>query len=226
MEEELINKILEEAKADSKSTTSEPADLKLVENWTPTSQWVEGAYPWRHRRLLQAEFTKTGVPWLHWEEPTTQKLLEASESLQEGDCLLVLLGPRGTGKTQAAVELSLKLDLHLQKADRPIGHMYAPLGELLNKEKASWDDKMIDSPLKKAKGVGLLVLDEIQESSASDWECQQLTLLIDDRYRNMKRTILIGNLNPTGLEKFLSKSIASRLKETGTIIQMTGEKYR
>lgn len=175
---------------------------------------------------LQREMEATGVPWLHWEEPATQELLDASGILTRGDCLLVMLGPRGTGKTQAAVEMSLKLDLHLKENDRPIGHMYAPLGELLNKEKASWDDKMIESPLKKAKMIGLLVLDEIQESTASDWERQQLTLLIDDRYRNMKRTILIGNLNPKGLDEFLSKSVASRLKETGTIIEMTGKKYR
>ena len=139
---------------------------------------------------------------------------------------MILLGPRGTGKTQAAVEMSLKLDLHLQEGGRPIDHMYMPLGELLNKEKASWDDKTIESPIKKAKSTGLLVLDEIQESSASDWERQQLTLLIDDRYRNMKRTILIGNLVKSGLEDFVSKSISSRIKETGQIIEKAGKRYR
>ena len=226
MDKDLINETLEKAKAASKSTTNEPTKLKAVPNWTPSHEWVTGEYPWRPRVALQKELEKTGVPWLHWEEPATQTLLDASEELLAGDCLLVLLGPRGTGKTQAAVEMSLKLDLHCQETDRPIGHMYAPLGELLNKEKSSWDDKMIDSPLKKAKTVGMLVLDEIQESNASDWERQQLTLLIDDRYRNMKRTVLIGNLIPSGLDKFLSKSVSSRLKETGTIIEMTGKKYR
>lgn len=139
---------------------------------------------------------------------------------------MILLGPRGTGKTQAAVELSLKLDLHLQECGRAITHMYMPLGELLNKEKASWDDKTMESPIKKAKAAGLLVLDEIQESTASDWERQQLTLLVDDRYRNMKRTIMIGNLVQSGLEKFVSKSISSRIKETGQIIEMAGKRYR
>ena len=139
---------------------------------------------------------------------------------------MILLGPRGTGKTQAAVEMSLKLDLYLQEGGRPIDHMYMPLGELLNKEKSSWDDKTMESPIKKAKSAGLLVLDEIQESSASDWERQQLTLLIDDRYRNMKRTILIGNLVRSGLEEFLSKSISSRIRETGQIIEMAGKRYR
>ena len=213
---------MERIKAASKNTENDYERPK----WQPSSLWNDGGYPWRHRKLLQREIESTGVPWLHWDEPATTELLRASGELNAGDSLMILLGPRGTGKTQAAVELSLKLDLHLHECNRAISHMYMPLGELLNKEKSSWDDKMIESPIKKAKSTGLLVLDEIQESTASDWERQQLTLLIDDRYRNMKRTIMIGNLVQSGLEKFVSKSISSRIKETGQIIEMAGKRYR
>ena len=138
----------------------------------------------------------------------------------------ILLGPRGTGKTQAAVERARDLDCYTNELNREISHQYATLSEQFGKEKASWSDPMMSSPLDKAKGVGLLVLDEIQEVVASDWEKQALTLLIDDRYRNMKRTILIGNLTKDGLGEFFSKSISSRVKETGTIIEMAGKRYR
>ena len=202
------------------------SDERERPKWQPSTKWKDGGYPWRHCQALQRELERTGLPWLYWTEPATTDLLRAAKELKAGDSLMILLGPRGTGKTQAAVEMSLKLDLHLQEGGLPIDHMYMPLGELLNKEKSSWDDKTMESPIKKAKKTGLLVLDEIQESSASDWERQQLTLLIDDRYRNMKRTILIGNLVRSGLEEFLSKSISSRIKETGQIIEMAGKRYR
>ena len=42
----------------------------------------------------------------------------------------------------------------------------------------------------------------------------------------MKRTILIGNLTKDGLGDFFSKSISSRVKEIGTIIEMAGKRYR
>lgn len=222
MDKEELKASMERIKAASKNTENEPDRP----SWQPSSKWDDGGYPWRHRKALQRELGRTGVPWLYWDEPATTDLLRASGELNAGDALMILLGPRGTGKTQAAVEMSLKLDIYLQECNRPIDHMYMPLGELLNKEKASWDDKTMESPIKKAKSVGLLVLDEIQESTASDWERQQLTLLIDDRYRSMKRTIMIGNLVQSGLEKFVSKSISSRIQETGQIIEMAGKRYR
>jgi len=207
----------------SKSTTTDvnrvPLNLRL-------GSFTQGGYPLRHYKALEREYDKTGVPWLYWEEPATEALIQARRELRVGDCMLVLLGPRGTGKTQAAVEMALDIDCVMVEEDREISHMYATLSELFGKEKASWSDPMMSSPLDKAKEVGLLVLDEIQEVMASDWEKQALTLLIDDRYRNMKRTILIGNLTKDGLGDFFSKSISSRVKETGTIIEMAGKRYR
>lgn len=211
--------------------TSDNNDSRSTQNssvYQPSVSWDDGGYPWRHRRALQDAVDTRGSPWLQWDEDATQALTGATEKLVEGDALLVLLGPRGTGKTQAAVELSLYLDLHLKGIDPSYitTHYYSPLGELLNKEKASWSDKGMESPLKRAKTCGLLVLDEIQESTASDWERQTLTLLVDDRYRNMKRTMLIGNLSQKGLSDFLSDSVRSRIKETGSIVEMAGKRYR
>ena len=214
---------------DNKDKADPATKSTQTDHWfQPSTKWAEGGYPWRHRRALQAAVEQDGNPWLTWDEDTSEALTEATNTLLDGDALLVLLGPRGTGKTQAAVEMSLFLDLHLKGADpaRIVSHFYSPLGEMLNKEKASWNDKGIDSPLKLAKSCGLLVLDEIQESSGAEWERQTLTLLVDDRYRNMKRTILVGNLSSKGLGDFLSNSVTSRIKETGSIVEMSGKKYR
>ena len=210
----------------NQSTKSTTTDVEKIPLHLRLGSFTQGGYPLRHYRALERAYENTEVPWLDWEEPATEALLVARKELRAGDCMLILLGPRGTGKTQASVELALDLDCYKNDGRGGISHMYTTLSELFGSEKASWNDSSISSPLDKAKGVGLLVLDEIQEVVASDWEKQALTLLIDDRYRNMKRTIMIGNLTKDGLGEFFSKSISSRLKETGTIIEMAGKRYR
>ena len=80
--------------------------------------------------------------------------------------------------------------------------------------------------MERATDSQLLVLDELQECTNSDWERQSLTRLIDSRYQNEMNTILVGNLTVSALDEFLSKSVTSRLKETGYIIEMTQKKYR
>ena len=207
----------------SKSTTT---DVDRIPLRMRLGDFTNGGYPHRHYTALERAYERTGAPWLEWEEGTKVRLRNGVDELRAGDCMLILLGPRGTGKTQASVELALDLDCYKNDGRGGISHMYTTLSELFGSEKASWNDSTMSSPLDKAKGVGLLVLDEIQEVVASDWEKQALTLLIDDRYRNMKRTIMSGNLTKDGLGEFFSKSISSRLKETGTIIEMAGKRYR
>lgn len=208
---------------DSKSTKT---DVDQVPLHMRLGEFTRGGYPQRHYKALERSYENTGAPWLTWDVETRTKLNMLVQELRAGDCMLILLGPRGTGKTQAAIELALDLDCYKYDGQRSLSHMYTTLSELFNSEKASWDDSLASSPLEKAKEVGLLVLDEMQEIVASEWEKQALTLLIDHRYRNMGRTILIGNLTKDGLGEFFSKSISSRVKETGTIIEMAGKRYR
>jgi DNA replication protein DnaC len=72
----------------------------------------------------------------------------------------------------------------------------------------------------------LLVIDEIQERSSSEWEDRIITHIIDRRYGATLPTIIIGNLTPEFMEKNLGESIVSRVSETGGIIEMTGKSHR
>ena len=172
--------------------------------------------------------------YLHYENDTQWDLDKALHKLKEGDSTILLLGPRGTGKTQAAVQLAYQLEL-FQKAKGENGnHYYTQLGQLFDDEKYSWKlgvqkdaiNCRIPTPMERATDSQLLVLDELQECTNSDWERQSLTRLIDSRYQNEMNTILVGNLTVSALDEFLSKSVTSRLKEPGYIIAMTQKKYR
>jgi DNA replication protein DnaC len=177
---------------------------------------MEYGYPLRHIRKLE----NGPLPW-----PDDDKADKAYQALlQDGSCV-VLVGPRGTGKTQLAVELGASMSRDLQLTQR-----YTTLSGLLQEEKDSWNKPpALDSfnrptsPLKKAQSVGLLVLDEIQEVASTDWAMAQLIHLFDARYGDMKRTILISNLMPEAMEKFVGPSIWSRVTETGLLVLCGGD---
>ena len=207
------------------------------QHW-PTSKYYDGGYPKRHyKKFVPLKDEEGNIPapeYLHYENDTQSNLDKALHRLIEGDATVILLGPRGTGKTQAAVQLAYQLELHQKKLSQHGTHYYTQLGQLFEEEKQSWKigpqkdalNTRIPSPVERSKKAQLLVLDELQECSNSDWERQSLTRLIDSRYQNEMNTILVGNLTVDALGEFLSKSVTSRLKETGYIIEMTQKKYR
>jgi len=180
---------------------------------------MEYGYPLRHIRTIEAS---TGLQW-----PEPEKADKAHEALSKDGSCVVLVGPRGTGKTQLASELGL-----LMYQDEQLTQKYTTLSGLLQDEKDSWNKPpQLDgfnrptSPLKKAKEVGLLVLDEIQEVAGTDWEMSQLIRIFDERYGAMKRTVLISNLMPDAMQKFVGPSIWSRISETGLLVLCGGENW-
>ena len=198
-----------------------------------THRYLLGEYPARHiKKLCNEEGDAITYPVFAHNDAI--KLEGALAELLEGDTTLLLLGPRGTGKTQAAVSIAHQLDQLQGMRGHAGDHYYTQLGQLFEDEKNSWKEgKKVDSmnraiqrPLERARESQTLVIDELQECTNSDWERQALTRLIDSRYQNEMNTILIGNLTQSALDDFFSKSVTSRLRETGVIIEMTGEKYR
>lgn len=142
-----------------------------------------------------------------------------------------MLGPRGTGKTQFAVELGLRLatcEVLAPPHGRRISQKYRVLGELFAEEKASWrsDDKDACGPLRRTADDALLVLDEIQERTESSWEDTELTMLFDRRYQDMQRTVLIANLDLAGFRAKMPGSIYSRIVETGLVVECDWPSFR
>ena len=135
-----------------KSTPSpQEAGVRL---W-PSRNWAHGGYPTRHRCTLGkvadgASPDSTG-PLLEWPDEYQGKHASAYKQLCSGDAMLLIIGPRGTGKTQLAVEYSVMLvrDLCVLGEDwagRPtnetkLTHQYHRLGDLFEKQKASFDER-------------------------------------------------------------------------------------
>jgi len=137
--------------------------------------------------------------------------------------LVALVGGRGPGKTQMGVELMKKC------TEKYLTAYYDTLTGLFLKIKATFkrdSHETEDDLIKRMAKPQLLVLDEISRRSDSDWENRMIYELIDRRYYGMKDTLLIANQSKAQFLEAIGESLASRMQETGGIVECNWQSYR
>lgn len=138
--------------------------------------------------------------------------------------LIALIGERGPGKTQLAVEL---VRYFVAENERPA--LFCSATQFFMAVKASYKDGSADSEqavMAKFTAPGLLVIDEIGQRSDTEWENRLLYELLNQRYNAVKDTLLISNQDQAVLEAALGSSIISRMRETGGIVECNWKSYR
>ena len=79
------------------------------------------------------------------------------------------------------------------------------------------------------KRVDLLIIDDLGKEQCSDWSMSTLYSILNDRYEDMKPTIVTTNYNadslanaltPKGFDNTKIVAIISRLRETSTVMTM------
>lgn len=101
--------------------------------------------------------------------------------------------------------------------------------ELLLRIRASFNqgsDENESELLENFSGKDLLFLDDIGSEKTTEWVSQTLYLLIDRRYREMKRTIISSNLTLDELSSKLDDRIASRIAGMCKVIEIKGKDRR
>ena len=131
----------------------------------------------------------------------------------------VFAGPRGRGKTAMASALLGHVCWMDQKCK------YTTAMDLLQHIKEGFNKTTTNVKALYAK-TPTLVIDEFHRCDPSDWAHRTIESIIDDRYRNMRDTILITNDRPDEFVKQAGESIASRVKECGQVIVLKGKDYR
>jgi len=170
--------------------------------------------PLRHRGFNIK--TATDSAWL-----TKYNLIR--EQLKTG-VLMACVGPRGTGKTQMAVELARASCM----MNRPA--TYCKVLEIFFDVRGTYRSATHGTSelqaLAKYIDPKMLVIDEAHERGESAFEDRILTYLIDKRYDAEADTILVSNLTKDDFLTAIGPSIASRLQETGGIIVCDWTSYR
>lgn len=176
--------------------------------------WREAGIPLRH--------VKTTVDWAgnpSW-SCQTRKMLACFK--QRPDAMFSLIGPNGTGKTQAAVEL-----IRVAVAD---GHpcLYQTATDIFRHVKSAYsNDEPEARAMRKFVAPTVLILDEIHvRKMESEWESNILTDLIDRRYNAMKCTLMASNLDVDSFRDCVGDSIYSRLTHTGGFLLYEGPSFR
>jgi len=137
--------------------------------------------------------------------------------------IVALIGHRGNGKTQMAVELIRRC---AQDGKRSL---YATATEFFMDIKATYRQDAKESERNVIQRYGqpaLLVLDEIGKRGETDWEDRLLFELVDRRYRDVKDTLLLSNQEGAQFEAAVGAAITSRLNETGGIVECDWESFR
>lgn len=149
---------------------------------------------------------------------------------EHGDCLYIE-GTTGTGKTHLAAAIALQLIEH------GVPVICKTAGDLLMDIKRSFGDRDANEAriLDIYKQVDLLILDDLGKEQCSDWSISTLYSILNDRYEDMKPTIvttnygaeqLVSALTPNGCDSSKILAIVSRLRETSTVITMAWEDIR
>ena len=138
---------------------------------------------------------------------------------------LYIEGTNGTGKTHLAAAIALQLI----KQGVPV--ICKTSSDLLLDIKKSFDNEGAREHeiLAVYKKVDLLIIDDLGKEQCSDWSMSTLYSILNDRYEDMKPTIVTTNYNadtlanaltPKGFDNTKIVAIISRLRETSTVMTM------
>ena len=122
-------------------------------------------------------------------------------------------GGAGTGKTTLACAIGRDF------ARRGYPIVIRRWTNWLTQFREVYDDSsemVITDHMKKAQNASLLILDEIgtdKKNTATEFEIEQLSRIVSDRYGNGKPMIITSNIDPDKLERIYGAQISSRITD-------------
>ena len=146
------------------------------------------------------------------------------DAVKQGRCL-ILCGSVGMGKTHLACGIIRHAIFEHHARAR-----YITAASVCRKVKETYQKNAQESEegvLLTMTDCDLLVVDEIGVQFGSEDERRILFEVINRRYENLKPTIVISNLNISGITEYLGDRAMDRLRENGGIAAIIkGESYR
>lgn len=136
---------------------------------------------------------------------------------------LILKGKPGCGKTHLAAAIAQELIFK----GTIVKFMLTPV--LLEEIRKSYNKKYFEGEtniLSQLSSVQLLILDDLGAEKPTEWVTEQLFILINKRYEEMKPTIITTNCTGQDLAARIGERTASRLVEVSKIVNIKAGDYR
>lgn len=155
--------------------------------------------------------------------PEWMKAQNQIHELLGNGSIIALLGTRGSGKTQLAIE-AIRYGI---KEKEKTG-LYSKAMEifLIIREYMRSNEKSERDAIKLYTQPDILVIDAMEVRGETDFENRILDHIIDIRYDQGDDTILISNQKREDFGKSVGASIVSRCHETGAVIECLWESFR
>jgi len=136
---------------------------------------------------------------------------------------LILPGNPGTGKNHLAAAIARKV----LSMGRTVLHTTAR--EAISRIRETWRGAAGVSEreiVRRFAKADLLILDEVGRQYCTDSERIHLFEVIDQRYREMRPTILLSNETPAGIEACLGRATYDRIGHNSTLVPFSWPSYR
>lgn len=131
---------------------------------------------------------------------------------------ILLLGNVGAGKTHAAIAAARLA------YDDGATLLFRSAARLLDELRPSSDDAA--GAMDRAIGCGVLVIDDLAAERPTDWTAERLSIVVDERWKELRPTIATSNLTPDQLEQAVGARMWSRLYHDATRITVGGDDRR
>jgi DNA replication protein DnaC len=216
---EAIGKIMERTMVTRKETTvPDPESTQKTLN-SQNEERTKALYNNSNVPLRHRNFTKEQSKNAKW----NQCYEKISETLSTG-CMWVIMGLRGTGKTQMAISLikanctkNLRQSVYIKALD-----IFMDIRASYRKDSDNGEGEVV----RKYCVPKLLVIDACENRSDSAFENLLLNHIIDKRYDACLDTVMITNETESDFIKSAGASIISRIQETGGKIVCDWESFR
>jgi len=177
--------------------------------------WQAAGIDERHAKRKTAELMQY-LPW-------AAAVKRAWGLLELGAPVLALLGDRGNGKTQAAVEI-IKTAIRQCRSARYL--RCRQVGMSVRATYRADSETTEDQALRQLVEPWLLVLDECQGQFDTPHELQTLTLLLDMRYGACHPTVLIANCGEEAFCALMGPAVVDRMREGGGALVFSWPSFR
>lgn len=157
--------------------------------------------------------------------------VENFEQAKSSGLGIMFIGSYGAGKTHLACGIAIEL------IKKGIPVVYGTAITLLSKIKQTYEEEIKTKEwdlLNLYSTVDLLIIDDLGKEKPSEWVLEKLYHIINQRYENLKPTIITTNYDDVTLTNRLStknnnstaEAIVSRLNEMCTGVYMNFKDYR
>lgn len=160
------------------------------------------------------------------------KVYEVAKQYAEGftaktDSGLIFFGKAGAGKTHLAVAIARYVIEQKQIAARVARtvELLADIRQTFSEHDGYRAENEMEL-IRKFTSVSLLILDDLGAEKVSDWVCEVLYRVIDERWLEQKPIIVTTNFNLKELEERIGERIISRIAGMCVPVEMQNHDYR